>query len=100
MIIYNVTTKVRWGILEAWLTWHLEEQIPAILATSCFDNHTLFRLLDQDEEEGPTFITQFQTSSTERYQQYMIEYAPAIQQSGWAKWGDGFIAFHTVMESI
>jgi hypothetical protein len=100
MIVYNVTTKVRWNILEAWLNWQLEEQIPAILSTNCFDNHQLFRLLDQDEEEGPTFVTQFQTSSAERYERYMIEYAPAIQQSGWEKWGDGFIAFRTVMESI
>ena len=100
MIVYNVTTKVRWNILESWLTWQLEEQTPAILDTGCFDNHQLFRLLDQDEEEGPTFITQFHTSTLERYQQYIIEYAPAIQQKGWEKWGDGFIAFRTVMESI
>jgi Domain of unknown function (DUF4286) len=100
MIVYNVTTKVRWDILEAWLTWQLEEQIPAILSTGFFDSHRLFRLLEQDEEEGPTFITQFHTSGSERYQQYMTEYAPAIQRSGWEKWGEGFIAFHTVMESI
>ena len=100
MIVYNVTTKVRWDILQAWLTWHLEEQIPAILSTDCFDNHQLFRLLDQEEEEGPTFVTQFQTSVSERYQQYMTEYSPAIQQLGWEKWGNGFIAFRTVMESI
>jgi Domain of unknown function (DUF4286) len=100
MIVYNVTTRVRWGILEAWLPWQLEEQLPAILSTGCFDSHRLFRLLGQDEEEGPTFITQFHTSGLERYQQFMTEYAPALQQSGWARWGDGFIAFQTIMESI
>lgn len=100
MIVYNVTTKVRWNILEAWLNWQLEEQIPAVLSTGLFDSHQLFRLLEQDEEEGPTFVTQFHTSSTERYQQYRIEYAAALQQSGWEKWGDGFIAFRTVMESL
>jgi hypothetical protein len=100
MIVYNVTTKVRWNILEAWLTWQLEKQIPTILDTGLFDSHQLFRLLEQDEEEGPTFITQFHTSSPERYRQYMIEHASAVQKSGWEKWGDGFIAFHTVMELL
>lgn len=100
MVVYNVTTKVRWDILEAWLTWQLEEQIPATLATGLFDDQQLFRLLEQDEEEGPTFITQFHTTSLERYQQFLIEYAPALQRSGWEKWGDGFIAFRTVMQSL
>jgi hypothetical protein len=100
MIVYNVTTKVRWNILEAWLTWQVEEQIPAILSTGLFDNHQLFRLLEQDEEEGPTFITQFHTSSPERYQQYILEYGPALQQLGWEKWGDAFISFRTVMQSL
>lgn len=100
MIVYNVTTRVRWDILEAWLTWQLEEQIPAVLATGHFDSHQLFRLLDQDEEEGPTFITQFITTSTERYEQFITEYDPALKQTGWDKWGDRFISFRTVMESL
>ncbi len=100
MIVYNITTKVRWAILEDWLTWQLEEQIPSILSTGLFDNHQLYRLLEQDEEEGPTFITQFHTSSPERYQQYMMEFAPVLQRAGWEKWGDGFISFRTVMQSL
>ena len=100
MIVYNVTAKVRWDILEAWLTWQLEVQIPAVIQTGFFDSHQFFRLLEQDEEEGPTFITQFHTSNAERYQRYMVEYAPALQRSGWEKWGDGFIAFRTVMETL
>ena len=100
MIVYNVTTKVRWNILEAWLTWQLEEQIPAVLATGHFDSHQLFRLLEQEEEEGPTFVVQFYTTSTERYRQFITLHAPALQQNGWNKWGDSFIAFRTVMESL
>ena len=100
MIVYNVTTKVRWDILEAWLTWQVEEQIPAVLATCHFDSHQLFRLMDQDEEEGPTFIVQFVTTSRERFQQFITEHAPALQQTGWARWGDRSISFRTVMESL
>jgi hypothetical protein len=100
MIVYNVTSKVRWDILEGWLSWQLERQIPSIMATELFDNYQVFRLLEQDEEEGPTFVVQFFTSSIDRYQQFVIEFAPAIQQEGYEKWGNGFISFRTLLESV
>lgn len=100
MIVYNITCKVRWEIMEAWLTWQVDEQIPSMLDTGLFDSHQLYRLLDQDEEEGPTFVIQFSTSSLERYEQFLIGFAPVIQQAGWDKWGDSFIAFRTLMERI
>jgi Domain of unknown function (DUF4286) len=100
MIVYNITVKVRWDILEDWLVWQLEQQIPAVLATGSFDGHRFYRLLEQDEQEGPTFVVQYFTSSRERYQQFMIEFAPALQQEGWDKWGNGFIAFRTLMALV
>ena len=100
MIVYNITNKVRWNILEPWLEWQIDEQIPAILATGSFDSHRLYRLLEQDEEEGPTFVIQFVTSSMERYRLFMEVYGEMFQHAGWNKWGDGFIAFRTLMESV
>ncbi len=100
MIVYNITCKVRWEILEGWLTWQLDEQIPATLATGLMDAYKLFRLLDQDEEEGPTFVIQFLTSNRERYDRFIAEFEPALRKSGWDKWGDRFIAFRTLMESV
>lgn len=100
MIVYNITNKVRWNILESWLEWQIAEQIPAVLATGLFDGHRLYRLLEQEEEEGPTFVIQFFTSSVERYGRFAEEYAPVFQQAGWDKWADGSIAFRTLMESV
>jgi hypothetical protein len=100
MIIYNITCKIRWAILEPWLQWQWEEQIPATLATGLFDEYRLFRLLEQEEEEGPTFVIQFFSTSLERYQRFGREFALPLQQLAWDKWGDGFIAFRTVMESV
>jgi hypothetical protein len=100
MIVYNVTVKVNWSILEEWLVWELAEDIPAVLATGLFDDYKFFRLLEQDEEEGPTFIIQFFTSLLDNYQKYIIEFAPARQEDGRNKWGDGFIAFRTLMSSV
>lgn len=100
MIVYNITCKVRWEILEGWLSWELKEQVPAILATGLFDDYRLYRLLEQDEEEGPTFVFQFLTSSRERYLRFSSEFETGLKQAGWDKWGDGVIALRTLMESM
>jgi hypothetical protein len=100
MIIYNITCKVRWEILDAWLEWQLDTHIPATLATRLFDDHRLYRLLDVEEEEGPTFVIQFLTTTRDRYQRFTNDYSDAMQQEGWNKWGDKFIAFRTLMESV
>jgi Domain of unknown function (DUF4286) len=100
MIINNITCKVRWAILEAWLSWQLNEHIPATLATGQFDEYRLYRLLDVEEDEGPTFIIQFFTTSRERYERFSRDYAEGLRKEGWSKWGDGFIAFRTLMESV
>jgi len=100
MIVYNVTVKVNWKILEKWLEWEIGEDIPAVLATGLFDDYKFFRLLEQDEEEGPTFIVQYFTRSLENYQKYIMEFAPARQETGRNKWGDGFIAFRTLMQLV
>ena len=56
-----------------------------------------FDLLDQDEEEGPTYIIQYMTTGLDRYEQFIIGFAESLQQASWEKWGDGFIAFRTLM---
>ncbi|HVU57622.1 MAG TPA: DUF4286 family protein [Puia sp.] len=99
MIVYNVTYKVRWSILDKWLPWLKEEHIAHHMDTGLFDDWRMFRLLDQDEEEGPTYILQYFTSDLDRYEQFMIGVASDLQQASWEKWGDGFIAFRTLMSS-
>jgi hypothetical protein len=97
MIVYNVTYKVLWSILDKWLAWQKGEHISAHMATGLFDDFRFFRLLEQDEEEGPTYVVQYLTTSLERYRQFMIEFAPGLQRISQEKWGDRFIAFRTLM---
>lgn len=100
MIVYNITCKVRWEILEGWLGWQLQDHIPATLATGLFDDYRMYRLVDQEEDEGPTFVIQFLTSSQERYRHFCDEFEAPLKQAGWERWGNGYIAFRTVMESM
>jgi hypothetical protein len=100
MLIYNVTTKVDWSIASEWLKWMQEIHIPQVIATGCFVNHQLVRLLEVDEEEGPTYAAQYYAISKETYADYINIHAAAFRNEINNKWGNKFIAFRTLMESV
>ena len=100
MTIYNVTVRVDPAIATEWLQWQLEKHIPAIMGSGLFADFRFFRLLEQDDEEGITYVTQFHCKGLEDYQRYLREFAPRLRQEAFDKWGDRFIAFRTVMEAV
>ena len=100
MLIYNITIKVNNAIAKEWLKWQLEEHIKDIMSTGLFDQYKFFRLLEQDDTEGPTFVFQFYTTDREKYDQYIHEHAPMLRENALKKWGDGFIAFRSLLEAV
>lgn len=100
MIIYNVTIKVAWPVAEPWLRWLQQEHIPGIIGTGCFTHATVLRLLEADEEEGPTYAVQYHAESKALYNEYITKYAAHWRQQGLDKWGNQFIAFRSVMQVV
>ncbi|MEP6676265.1 MAG: DUF4286 family protein [Ferruginibacter sp.] len=100
MIIYNVTTKIHHSIHEAWLQWLKDEHVPEIIATGCFVSATIVRLLEVDEEEGPTYAVQYFADSKALYNLYVEKYAVIMRQRCTDKWQDRFIAFRSVMQVV
>jgi len=100
MIIYNVTTQVDKAIAADWLTWLQEVHVPDVMATNCFTEFRIVRLLEVDESEGPTYATQYFAASKSDYNRYIEIYATALRQQSLNKWGDNFAAFRTLMKII
>ncbi|MCP9752104.1 DUF4286 family protein [Ferruginibacter sp. HRS2-29] len=100
MIVYNITTKVSHTIHAAWLKWTQEEHIPALIATGCFTEGKILQLLEVDDSEGPTFAVQMMAESKALYNRYVEQYAAALKQESFAKWGDQFISFRSVMKVV
>jgi hypothetical protein len=99
MIIYNLTIKVDEEISQDWLSWLQYEHIPEVMATKCFHEYQLSKLLD-DDTPGDTFVVQYFADSIEQYQLYISRHAEALRQKNIDKWGDRFLSFRTVMEVI
>jgi hypothetical protein len=100
MIVFNNTIKIDPFIVEAWMQWLLQEHIPEIMALGLFTEWKMYRLLDQDDSEGMTFVLQYFAPSLENYYTYIGEFAPLLQKRSLEKWGDRFVVFHTVMEAV
>jgi hypothetical protein len=77
-----------------------EEHIPEVISSGQFTEHRFYRLLEQDEAEGITYVVQYFAPSLEHYNQYINESAPLLRQKALKKWGDKFIAFRTIMQVV
>ena len=100
MIIYNVTTKVNWAIHEDWSHWLKKVHMPNMIQTGCFVEARILRLLEADEEDGPTYAIQYYASSLKQYNNYLNSYAARLRQESFEKWGEQIVAFRTLMEVL
>lgn len=100
MIVYNITIKINPEIEEGWLQWQREEHIPDVLASGQFTEYRFYKLLEQDETEGITYVVQYFADSLHQYECYIQDTAPLLRQKSLDKWGNRFIAFRTIMEVV
>lgn len=78
----------------------LDEHLPEMLGTGCFERHQMVRLVDIDEAEGPTYAVQFYVLSRARYNQYQELYANELRKKTLDRWGNSVISFRTLMELV
>jgi hypothetical protein len=99
MIIYNVTSNVDASIHERWLVW-IKEHIPQVLATGCFTEAKLTRILVKEELGGTSYSVQYKAKSREDLDRYYDRYADALRQDALKHFGDKVLAFRTELEII
>ncbi len=100
MIAFNHTIKIVPEIEGDWLEWLQETHLPEIMATQLFDSFKIYHLLELDDEEGKTYTIQFFTTEMQRYRQFMTDYCPAFDKKAFARWGQQFVGFRTIMELV
>ena len=71
-----------------------------VMSSDQFNEYKFFRLLEQNEPDGITYVVQYFASSIDHYNTYIDEFAPALRQKALERWGDKFIAFRTLMQVV
>lgn len=100
MYIYNVTIQIEDAIQTEWLEWMQHEHLEEVMGTGMFDSYSFLELLEPIEAGSKTYVAQYFTTSETRYTQYIEQFAPALRQKGFEKFGDQFIAFRTILKKI
>ncbi len=100
MIVYNISIKIIPEIEEEWVNWQKDEHIPDVMSSGQFTENKFYRLLEQNESDGITYVVQYFASSLENYNRYLNDMAPQLRQKALDKWGNQFIAFRTVMQVV
>lgn len=99
MILYNVTINIDHDAHDEWVRWMREEHIPEVMATGCFLEHRMSRVLVEDEG-GITYAVQYACADMPTYERYRDELAPALQAKTQGRFGGRFVAFRTLLEVV
>lgn len=100
MIIYNVTVNIDPAIHEEWLNWMLTKHIPDVMATGCFLENKVLKLMKETENEGYTYAFQYLCKSLDELEHYKKNFAPQLQTDHTTRYKDRFVAFRTILEVI
>ena len=88
------------SICNEWKRWQLHEHIPEIMSSKLFTDFKFYKLLDQDESEGITYVLQLFFAEKNNYETYIKDFAPVLRDKAITKWGNGFIAYRTLMQTV
>jgi hypothetical protein len=100
MVLYNVTVKIDNEIKDEWLQWMQDTHIPEVMATECFLNYRINRVISLEDTDGATFAVQYLCTDMATLHHYQVRYAPALQKAHTERYNNRFVAFRTVMEVI
>ncbi len=98
--IYNVTTKVEDSIEAAWKHWLLQEHIPRVMATGCFEKYQVVKLLDDSSGDGTIYTVSYYLKDLDIFEKYISEHADQLRGETILRWGQQMIAFRSVMEVV
>lgn len=77
-----------------------EEYLPELLATTLIARYQMVRLMEVNEEDGPTYAVQLYFNSIENFDIYRQKYLRVFQQKERDAWGDYATSFASLMRII
>ncbi len=99
MIIYNVTVNIENDVHDEWLGWMKAKHVPDVMATGCFVENKICKVL-VEEEQGITYSFQYTCNSMDDLKEYQRLHAPRLQKEVADRYANKFVAFRTLLEVL
>jgi hypothetical protein len=101
MIVYNVTCNVEKPMADEWLNWMKTVHIPEVMATGCFSEFKILRLINQDgDDQGVNYAIQYTCDSEKTLEHYRATFGPSLMAKTWERYGERVVAYRSVLEII
>jgi len=100
MIYYNVTSRLDRNIEAEWINWMQEKHIPEMLNTKYFTEVKLLKIDFDDQEDNPTYATQYLLASETLLKSYIKNKADILKNKIIEKFGERVLSFNTKLEVI
>src|SRR4051812_26147695 len=99
MYVYNVTVNIDATVHEEWLSWMKQKHIPDVMATGCFTESRMLKVLNVDDA-GHTYSIQYAFRHMSDIEKYQKEFAGTLQAEHKEKFGDNYAAFRTLLQLV
>ena len=99
MIIYNVTCNVEKEILQDWLQWMVEINIPEVMQTGFFLEANINKVISINDD-GTTYAIAYSCESMKKLHEYQINFSAELQKKHIERYGEKVVSFRTILELI
>ncbi|EKB49510.1 DUF4286 family protein [Cecembia lonarensis] len=100
MLLYNVTVNIEKDTEEEWVIWMKEVHIPDVLATGMFIENKFYKILHDSEDGSVNYSVQYFTDHMDKILDYQKRFAPKLQQDTKDRFGEKFVVFRTLLETV
>ncbi|AOW20942.1 DUF4286 family protein [Urechidicola croceus] len=100
MFIHNITTNVDESVVNDWLDWMHQTQIPAIMETGKFLSVKLCEVLVKEDLGGVTFAVQLTAETKEKLSSYLTDHSYKFKEAEMKLFNGKFGTFTTELKVI
>lgn len=88
------------AIEAEWLKWARDVYIVTAIESGCFVTGRVLRLLDTEDDEGPTYAIQLEAAGRPAYDNWINGLAEPLMEEAFRRWGNQFIAFKSLLSIV
>ena len=100
MIIYNVTIKIDLTVHDTMLHWLREDHIPRVVQTGCFTGYKLYRILEENTQDGISYCIQYFANEISNYFDYKENHGASFRKETEEAIPGKFVAFRTLLKEV
>lgn len=99
-LLFNMTIHIDHDVHKEWKSWMINDHIPIIMNTQCFESWKMSRVLGADETQGINYAIQFVSPSKDKFEEFRDLHMGKLQKLQQQKFRGKYAIFNTLLEMV